>query len=207
MADLLARLGPTAPTLCSGWAAHQLAAHLVARERRPDTAPGFVLNALARHSEKVLETYQDRSYDELVGLIRTGPPSWSPFGLPMVEPALNTAEFFVHHEDLRRAQTGWAPRRLDRSQQDELWQVLGVPARIAFRRAGCGVILQRSDIFATESPGATAVTAKSMRPVAVVTGEPQELLLFAYGRRAHALVDISGPVEATSQLANLPLAS
>ena len=44
--DLLERLGPDAPTLCEGWATHDLAAHLVVRERRPVAGPGYVFPAL-----------------------------------------------------------------------------------------------------------------------------------------------------------------
>ena len=36
LADLLAALGPDAPTLCTGWETRDLAAHIVLRERRPD---------------------------------------------------------------------------------------------------------------------------------------------------------------------------
>lgn len=151
LVDLLEGLGPHAPTLCEGWNTSDLAAHLVARERRPDTAPGFLLKTLARHSETVRKSYLQMQYDEVLGLLRAGPPSWSPFGLPKVEGALNTAEFFVHHEDVRRAQQGWAPRPLHRPQQDELWRALLVRAKLAFRRAPCGVVLQRGDIAAAET--------------------------------------------------------
>src|ERR1700754_3004842 len=34
LADLFASLGPDAPTMCTGWATRDLAAHLVIRERR-----------------------------------------------------------------------------------------------------------------------------------------------------------------------------
>lgn len=205
MASLLLEVGPAAPTLCAGWNAADLAAHLVAREHRPDSAPGFVLAAFARHSERVRASYAERPYDELVELVRSGPPRWSPFALPKVEAAGNTAEFFVHHEDVRRAQGGWAPRPLLRAQQDELWRALVVRAKLVMRGVSCGVRLQRSDIGAAETGGETAITARSGQPVAVVTGEPQEQLLFVYGRRAHARVKISGPPEARAIVENLPL--
>ena len=40
LCDLLAEVGPDAPTLCEGWTTALLAAHLVVRERRPDGGPG-----------------------------------------------------------------------------------------------------------------------------------------------------------------------
>jgi hypothetical protein len=36
LCDLLTEVGADAPTLCEGWNAFDLAAHLVVRERRPD---------------------------------------------------------------------------------------------------------------------------------------------------------------------------
>src|SRR3712207_9294235 len=45
LADLLDELGPDAPTRCAGWTTAHLAAHLVTRDRRPDTTPGFALEA------------------------------------------------------------------------------------------------------------------------------------------------------------------
>ena len=40
-ADLLAEVGPDAPTLCGDWTTRDLAAHLVVRERRLDATPGI----------------------------------------------------------------------------------------------------------------------------------------------------------------------
>lgn len=205
LADLLEQLGPDAATLCAGWSTKDLAAHLVVREHRPDSAPGFVLNALSRHSENVRTSYLTRPYDELLELLRDGPPKWSPFGMPGLESVANTAEFFVHHEDVRRAQDGWTPRPLPAGAQDDLWRALGARAKLVMRGVSCGVVLQRSDIPATQARGNTAITAKPGQPPGVLTGEPQELLLYVYGRRAHARVDISGPPEARAILENLSL--
>jgi uncharacterized protein (TIGR03085 family) len=205
LAELLQRLGPDAPTLCAGWNTSDLAAHLIAREYRPDSAPGFVLRPLLWHSENVRASYLDRPYEELVELLRTGPPKWSPLSMPKFEAAANTAEFFVHHEDVRRAQNGWTPRSLSTPTQDDLWRALVPRAKLVMRSVGCGVVLQRSDIGARQARGNTSLTAKSGQPGGTVTGEPQELLLFAYGRRAHAQVKISGGPVARSILENLSL--
>ncbi|HBA95165.1 MAG TPA: TIGR03085 family protein, partial [Acidimicrobiaceae bacterium] len=43
LCDLLLDVGPEAPTLCEGWTAAHMAAHLVLRERRPDVGLGLVL--------------------------------------------------------------------------------------------------------------------------------------------------------------------
>jgi uncharacterized protein (TIGR03085 family) len=198
LCDLFVQLGPDAPTLCEGWATRGLAAHLATRERRPDAAAGVVLKVLAAHTASVHGGFAAKPYDELVELVRTGPPSWSPMRLPKVEGLVNTAEFFIHHEDVRRAQDGWAPRELSGTVEDALWGVVVWRSRVVFRGTGCGVVLQRSD-------ATTSVTARSGSPVAVVTGLPQELLLYAFGRRTHAKVAITGPPEARAALETLSL--
>ena len=44
-------------------------------------------------------------------------PGLTPLALPPVDKLFNTVEYFVHHEDLRRAQAGWEPRELDAADQ------------------------------------------------------------------------------------------
>ena len=61
ISDLFVQLGPDAPTLCSGWVTADLAAHLVARERRPDSGPGLVWPPLAAHTDKVRRSIRDRT--------------------------------------------------------------------------------------------------------------------------------------------------
>src|SRR5436190_23310918 len=102
LADVLAATDPAAPTLCEGWTARDLAAHLVVRERRPDTGPGLLLRPLAGWTEHVRRRYAQRPYPELIELIRTGPPALSPFSLPGADAAGNLTEHFVHCEDVRR---------------------------------------------------------------------------------------------------------
>src|SRR5689334_6927919 len=82
LADALEAAGPAAPTLCAGWTALDLAAHLAARERRPDSTPGLLLRPLAGWTEHVRAGYARRPFAELVHLVRTGPPPTSPFALP-----------------------------------------------------------------------------------------------------------------------------
>ena len=51
--------------------------------------------------------------------MRHGPPTLSVFSLPVLGNQLNTLEYFVHHEDVRRAETGATPRRLPAKDHDE----------------------------------------------------------------------------------------
>ncbi|WP_345710925.1 TIGR03085 family metal-binding protein, partial [Kineococcus glutinatus] len=180
--------GPDAPTLCAGWSVRDLLVHLVVRDSRPDAAAGLVLPPLAGHSRAVSGRLAALPFDELVGRVRSGPPAWSPARLPGVAPLVNGAEFFVHHEDVRRAQPSWTPRVLRRDVEDALWSAVRTVGRLAYRRAGVGVVL-------VVPGGRRAVVRRG--PLAVsVAGRPGELLLHAFGRGARALVDVDGSPEA-----------
>ncbi|WP_217209539.1 TIGR03085 family metal-binding protein [Streptomyces sp. AC550_RSS872] len=192
MADLLEAEGPDAPTLCEGWTTRDLAAHVVVRERRPDAAAGILIKQLGPRLDKAMEEFAAKPYEELIQLIRTGPPRFSPFQLKQIDEASNTIEFYVHTEDVRRAQPDWTPRELDPVFQDALWSRLERSARLMGRTAPTGLVLRRPD-------GQTAVAHKGT-PVVTVTGEPSELLLFAYGRQSAAKVELDGDKEAIAKL-------
>ena len=53
LCDLFVERGSKSPTLCEGWLTADLAAHLVVRERRPDSGPGLVWPPLAGYTDKV----------------------------------------------------------------------------------------------------------------------------------------------------------
>jgi uncharacterized protein (TIGR03085 family) len=190
----LGQSAPDAPTLCAGWSAYDLAAHLVLRERRPLVAPGIALPFLARATARQMETLKHRySYFELVDVLRTGPPRWSPTRTPRIAEALYGLELFVHHEDLRRAVAGWAPRDLPFTTQTMLWSRLGPIDRVLARRCPVGLELVRTD-----SPDASRV--KQGEPTVVVRGLPSELVLYAYGRRSVARVELDGEPAALAGL-------
>src|ERR1700712_478767 len=112
LVDLLQELGPDAPTLCAGWQTKELAAHLVTREGRPSALPGILVPALhARTARLEAETLERSSYAEMVHSVAGGPP-FGLLGLPGLADPANVHEFFVHHEDVRRAQPGSTPRAL-----------------------------------------------------------------------------------------------
>ncbi|MER6461526.1 TIGR03085 family metal-binding protein [Streptomyces sp. NPDC093272] len=192
LADLLETAGPEAPTLCEGWVTRDLAAHVVVRERRPDAAGGALLKQLAPRLERVTAEFAAKPYEELIQLIRTGPPRFSPFQLKQVDEAANTVEFYVHTEDVRRAQPDWAPRELDPVFQDALWSRLERTARLLGRGVPTGLVLRRPD-------GQTAVAHRGT-PVVTVTGEPSELLMFGFGRQNAAKVAVDGDETAIATL-------
>jgi uncharacterized protein (TIGR03085 family) len=193
LADLLEASGPDAPTLCRNWTTRDLAAHVVVRERRGDAAAGLVVPRLADRLERVRREYAERPYAELIRLIRTGPPRLSPFALKQLDEASNTVEFYVHTEDVRRAQPQWTPREIDPVFADALWKRLERAARLFGRRSPVGLVLRRPD-------GQTVVAHRGS-PVVTVTGEPAELTMYAFGRQAVADVRAEGEAAAVGRAA------
>ncbi|MFE6685440.1 TIGR03085 family metal-binding protein [Streptomyces sp. NPDC057743] len=192
LADLLESAGPEAPTLCEDWTTRDLAAHVVVRERRADASAGILVKPLAARLERVQAEFAAKPYEELIQLIRTGPPKMSPFALKQVDEASNTVEFYVHAEDVRRAQPDWTPRELDPVFADALWARLERAARVLGRKAPVGLVLRRPD-------GQTAVAHRGA-PVVTVTGEPGELTMFAFGRQDAAKVEWDGDEDAIAKL-------
>ncbi|CAM5385581.1 MULTISPECIES: TIGR03085 family metal-binding protein [Streptomyces] len=192
LADLLEGAGPDAPTLCEGWKTRDLAAHVVVRERRADAAGGLLIKPLAGRLERVQREFAAKPYDELVRLIRTGPPRMSPFALKQIDEASNTVEFYVHAEDVRRAQPDWTPRELDPVFSDALWSRLEKMARVLGRKSPVGLVLRRPN-------GQTAVAHRGT-PVVTATGGPGELVLFVYGRQSAADVELDGDKDAVARV-------
>jgi uncharacterized protein (TIGR03085 family) len=188
LCDLFDEVGPDAPTLCGTWTTRDLAAHLVVRESRPDAAVGIVVAPLAGWMARVQAGASHGDWLALVGKVRNGPPRWSPARLGSLEEAFNGVEFFVHHEDVRRAAPGWQPRELPEATQRALWHVVQQRAKLHFRASRVGVILATPD-------GDECVASRRPTPV-TVTGPPGELVLYMNGRTEHARVVISGDAKA-----------
>lgn len=200
---LLDEIGPDAPTLCEGWTTGDLAAHLVLRERRPDAAGGVLGGPLAGYTARVQRGIRARiPFPDLVRIIRSGPPRLSVMALPGMDERANAVEFFVHHEDVRRAADGWEPRQLGDGESDMLWQRLRL-ARFMLRRAPVGVELARDDggTGAVSGDGpAYRITAKNATPAVTVVGTPAELTMWVMGRRTAARVRMDGTKAAVTKL-------
>lgn len=196
LCDLFEELGPAAPTLCEGWATLDLAAHLVVRERDPRSAPGIMFgDRFEGLLERVMTKATDRGYDHLVEQVRNGPPL-GPFVVPGLRKLLNLNEYVVHHEDVRRA-NGLAPRTDRPELQDQLWRMLRHGARLMLRKVkGATVRLVR--------PDGESITVGS-GPEVTIAGDPVELLLYLQGRRAAAVVEVSGPAAARQALESAQL--
>ncbi|MGH3404625.1 MAG: TIGR03085 family metal-binding protein [Streptosporangiaceae bacterium] len=192
MCTLLEELGPNQPTLCAGWRTADLAAHLVLRERRPDAGLGVLGGPLAARTRRLQDQLAGRTpFPRLIELIRTGPARLSLFAIPGADAQANSVEFFVHHEDIRRAQPAWAPRDLDPGLSELLWRRLRL-ARLMLRKAPVGVELARDDQPGGAAAGPVRIMAKARAPVVTVTGSPAELTMWAFGRTAAARVVLAG---------------
>ncbi len=195
LAALLDETGPDGPTLCDGWQTRDLVAHLVLRERRPDAAAGVMGGPLAGHTARVQRQYLDRySYPALIAMFQAGPPFLSPFAIPGADQAANTVEYFVHHEDVRRAVPDWAERELPAGLQDALWKRLK-GARMFLRGAPTGIALVRA-------PGGKAENVIEVLPGprVEVVGSPGELTLWSMGRARAAHITLRGRDDAVAKL-------
>ncbi len=193
LCNLFEELGPDAPTLCEGWQTVDLAAHLVVRERRADAAPGVLVKPLASYTAKVQQQIAQWPWSKLVERIRSGPPRLSPTRIDAVDRVVNTVEFFVHQEDVRRAQPDWSARELDAELVDDLYTTLKRGARLLTRKAPAGIELEPTD-------GHPVIVANRGSPSVTVRGPVGELTLFVNGRQAHALVELDGPSDAVASL-------
>jgi len=193
LCDLLDGLGPGALTLLPGWTAADVAGHLVQRERDPLAGPCLVLprpfqRFADRRRARMLAA---RTYASLVARLRSGPPP-GVFRIGWVRAGPNLNEFFVHQEDVRRA-NGLGPREdLTPALEAGLWRNARGGGRFLSRRLrGAGLEL------AWAGTGERA-TVRRGAPVARLSGPPGELLLYVFGRRDAARVELSGPAAAVA---------
>ncbi|AVT32664.1 MULTISPECIES: TIGR03085 family metal-binding protein [unclassified Plantactinospora] len=191
LADLLLAIGPDGPTIIPEWAAKDLAAHLVVRERRPDAAAGLLLPPLRAHGTRVQAAMAGRPYPALVELVRR-PPRWSPLALPPIDELANLVEYFVHHEDVRRARPDWQPRELPAGQRAALWKRIPAMARMSLRRFPAALLIQ--------APEHGETTAGAGGEQLRMVGSPGELMMFLFGRQRAARVQLVGPTALTERL-------
>ncbi len=192
LCDAALEVGEDEPTLCGDWTVKDLVVHLLVRERSPG-AVGIAVAPLSRLNDRAMARVGRAGFDELVERLRTGPPPWSPYAVPKLDTVFNTLEFFVHHEDIRRARPGWEPRDLGADEQKLLWSMVRSAGKQLVRNATVGVTLENA------TTGSHVVLNDASPPV-VVTGLPSEVTLFAFGRQGQARVELSGPPEAVATL-------
>jgi uncharacterized protein (TIGR03085 family) len=192
LADVLDELGPDAPTLCEGWATKDMAAHVYVRERRLDASLGVLpLGPLSAYTERVMaSTLRTLGYAEVVRRFRVVPPH---LRLGPLDELMNTGEYFIHTEDVRRP-NGLPARQMPEEFERAIWARLSRQARLSFRRADVAVHLHPT----VGSP--VVVGDRNATEVVEVHGRPSELLLLAYNRTADAVLEFRGDDAAVEKL-------
>lgn len=192
------RVGATAPTLCEGWDAEDLLRHLVMREIYPHRSLlSKVPLKSADESRHLVDEIEDADYDSLLETFTEGRQRYSPLQLGLVDRAMNTLEYVIHHEDLRRAQDPPIGRVLSNSDQQRIFTHLSTMAQVLFLKAPVRVVLR--------APGVgefTALATKRHGRTVTITGAPLELAMYAFGRD-HAHVELSGEDEALRKFEGL----
>ena len=196
LCDLALILGPDAPTLCQGWSAADLMAHLVVRERKPVAAMGNVVDRFSGLTDRAMARQQARGFEVMVETYRS--PALFLRALPPIDEAMNGFELLVHHEDLRRGGDSWEPRDLAADELDLLWSRLTKGMRFFGRRVPVPTVVKRADT------GATAIAMKGPDPV-TVTAPVVELVLFLFGRTAVRDLAFDGPEEQVAALRSAEL--
>ena len=191
LCQLLTELGPDAPTLCEGWATADLAAHLVIRENDLRSGPGLVVERFAPFTHRLQDRAKAKGYARNVAKLESGPPPL-PWKVPGLRDLLNLNEWFVHHEDVRRA--NGMKRREDRDDLDDaLWSLTQRLVKLTARRLGeFGLVLVRAD--------GTQHVAKAASRSVELRGEPSEIALYLAGRRTAADVSFDGDADAIAAL-------
>lgn len=183
LADLFEQLGPQAPTILPGWTAEDLLDHLLVREGAPtamlDAERGGLLSVWASGRRRRLT---DGDWTAKVARFRQGAPRTSLFR--PLDRLANGAEHLIHHEDLRRAQPGWRPRRFPRQEQEQIWALVARFAPVMAR-------VKARLILVSPLGGHRVGRGGPGRPSIRVHGDPCELLLWIYGRDDVAQVRIS----------------
>jgi len=197
LCDLLDELGPAGLTVLHPWTTRDLAAHLLLRENDPLAAPGLVVpGAWARLAERRRRDLTSSPYADLIENLRRGPP-WGMFRLPPVRRVANLNEFFVHHEDVRRA-NGGNPRTLPSGEDRSLFRNVASARRLMAMRT-------RDFRLDIEWAGTdTAIRSHGDAPRVRLRGLPGDLLLYLFGRESVAHVDVAGSSDAIERFQHRP---
>ncbi|MBM7050666.1 MULTISPECIES: TIGR03085 family metal-binding protein [unclassified Rothia (in: high G+C Gram-positive bacteria)] len=189
--EYLRGAGPHASTLCEGWQTRHLIAHLVLRESKPLVAAGVMGGPLGQRTEEKTNEYADKltragAYDTaLFEFAKLHGPLHVRTRNPKADCAMNLLEYFVHTEDVRRAEETWQPRELAPEVESKMWQMLTKGARLMGAKKYAGGLT-------IKAPGRSPVTVIKPKngSATTITGAPGEIALHLFGRE-QAVVEIS----------------
>lgn len=169
--DLMRDLGPFAPTLSEGWQTQDLAAHLYVREHRPVALLGIGMERFQELTQRIQnEELHSRGFDGLLDELKT--TGWV---MRPLDKLVNTSEYYIHHEDVLRA--NGRSQTLSADEQQELWPIAKMLARKTQLKLKQRLVLKRTDTGDEVPMGQGTLTVH-------LEGLPSELLLLLSGRDA-----------------------
>ncbi|HEX5586748.1 MAG TPA: maleylpyruvate isomerase family mycothiol-dependent enzyme [Acidimicrobiia bacterium] len=193
-ARYLTEVGPDAPTLCEGWTAEDLAIHMVLIERHPEAWLGIpISDRITRtrgYFDGLVQHERDRPWGELVERVEVG-PTRGPLANPTFRNHMMFREYTVHAEDVRRA-NDLPAADAGPDVRERTWGKAQAFARFVRTDGSHGLEIAE--------PGGRVHQVRKGATTARITGEPIELLLFAFGRTA-VEVDVSGDPDAVAGVA------
>jgi uncharacterized protein (TIGR03085 family) len=145
---------------------------------------------LHRSTDRLQARTRQRPYTEIVASLRGG----APLKTPGVGEAVDLHEFFVHHEDVRRA-NGLEPRA-DPALDSALWRIVPVFGRFLSRQA-------RGIEIELETPEGRVRRIRKGEQRVAAFGRPQELFLWLYSRPSE--VSLAGDRSALARLDEVTL--
>ncbi|MCL4449526.1 MAG: TIGR03085 family metal-binding protein [Actinobacteria bacterium] len=205
LCQTLQEVGPNGPTLCQGWNASDLAAHLLVREHNPLTLPGMAFDKafggiLAGYTSAAMRRAQLSGFDDMISRLRLGPPLLYRMKGPSA--LINLAENWIHHEDLLRADDTGTCAACDHKEQhreldDTLWKVIGFYGYIAsLRLKGVSLRLLGADGQSKHIGKSRVIShggdkaGNGESNVVTLEGAPGDIVLYLTGRQKAASISV-----------------
>jgi uncharacterized protein (TIGR03085 family) len=181
--------GPDGATLCEGWTVADLVAHVLLRERRPLAGLGIVVPPLRPYTNSVQGRLKKKNeFSDLLRKVENGPPLLA----RAIDEVMNTMEFFIHTEDIRRAAPQYADRFVEPREEKMIFGRLRFLAKMGKRHSAIPFVLEAENFG--------RIVGKDGETAVIISGLPSELCLYMSGRQQVAKVNVAGPNEAIAAL-------
>ncbi|AZA11621.1 hypothetical protein CGERO_06605 [Corynebacterium gerontici] len=168
-----------------------MAAHLYIREHEPLATAGMFFSRFSERLEETTERYLAQDYEQLLQSWEQGPGLVNP--VRWLDPLINAAEHFVHHEDVRRAQ-GEPAREFSPGDAQALYRSLKMLAPRILGASEVPVVLEPQGFDRVIANDRRGVSERGNQ-VAHVRGSVGEILLWVFDRDV-AQVEVHGPSDA-----------
>lgn len=214
LVTILERTGPGKPTLCDGWNTEHMVAHLLLRETRPDVAAGVVIPPLGRRTDRKTDEMAEQLTDGRLYMqaLEKFSATKTPNRLhEKIDEGMNYTEYVIHREDVLRGSSAATEMNSGEAEVDgedrKIWETLTTRGGIFTRNYPDGLTVIGTDgrgaaVFGTKVLRKSAATSRvsglvqkivkapSAGQHVTITGAPLEILLYLFGRREAASVDV-----------------